>query len=225
MCSSNTLVNLSHTLRFILTYFLFTGRSILLTEKVSGKRVCGTIEYAQPYVTAEAKFLQNIGGKVIFRQVEKKADFLTIMYSDLFKTKDFMRRPIRANTLIWSIVDIGLRSEVLSKTRPSRIIPADTRCSRIGYRHIFAHGTVPVAERKGGAIYTNISSSLSLNKPNPIMGRYLLLREPNGRILSCAAIRKVIRKEAVALFYKHGVKGKTKYHEFYLITTKNFETE
>ena len=182
----------------------------MFTDKVSGKRVCGTIEYFRPYVTAEARFLQNVGGKIIFRQADGKTNLQTTIYSDLFKTSEFLRQP---KTLIWNLVEGGRRRRRID----------ETKCLALRWRRRMARGKVPVAASKGGAIYTDISASLPLNNPGSIVGKFLLLRQPNGRIVSCAEIRKVNPKEAVVSFFKQGVRGKMQ--DIQLHTAKKFETE
>nr|ALK82329.1 copper/zinc superoxide dismutase [Pinctada fucata] len=176
----------------------FTGTSLLLIDKVTGKRVCATIEYMAPYITAEAKFLFNVGGKVIFRQVETHRDYRTTMYSNLFKVSEENPKP---KTMVWQIV------------KGRKNLP-ETMCRRLRRRPPVAHGTIKVGAHKDDAISTMHSAKLPLSKPGCIIGMYLLLRLPNtGRIVSCARIRKVVPKTAAVAFFHDGVKGRIGFNQ------------
>ena len=143
----------------------------------------------------------------MFRQDDERPLTPTTFYSNLFKTSEFIPRPTVLN---WQIVD-G---------------PGDkdkTNCQKMGRFRPHARGIVPIGARKDDYIFTVNSRSLpltckdvvfpgnSVSRPwgECIIGKYILLTNQMGRVVSCTRIRRVPVRNVYVIFAHDGVRGKS----------------
>ncbi|XP_061167021.1 uncharacterized protein LOC133175902 isoform X1 [Saccostrea echinata] len=181
------------------------GRAILLTNADTGERVCGTLEPRGLHNTAEAKFLSNIGGIVTFRQLENDSLAETSVRVSLFKLQE--ENPV-AETFFWFLVPNPNRDQYKTtmNTECRLPLPFPPSLQQL-YSMSRRFGRLLVGANKNDATFTFIDSELPLSGLRTVIGNILVLAKRTGEIASCALIREIEPKQAIASVFNDGVKG------------------
>lgn len=156
--------------------------------------------------TAEAKFLSNIAGSVVFRQLENDSDADTSVRVNLFKTQEV--NPFAENVYWFLLSNPNSEQHKVTMTSECRLpLPFPPSLTQL---YILARkfGRLRVGRVKDDATSTFVETGLPLSGVRSIIGNILVLARGSGEIVSCAFVGDIEPRQAVSSIFNDGVKGK-----------------
>lgn len=191
-----------------------TGRTFLLIDSITNARVCAVIEADEDHITASAKLNFVVGGTVYFRQPSSSSSSATSIFSNVFilyntgtASNGTMKWEVYSGTLSDSISCSGIDSRY-NPTGSSGVSCSNTSQGNCPIGDLSSKNSdLPIGASSESALLSVVDNNLPLSGSNSIIGKVLVVKAPNGTVLTCSKIVQYNTRRGVATFSRNGVKG------------------